>query len=337
MDWPVTARTQVPHVRETIADRELETWAVVDLLGEPRLRHRRLPEARPGDRRARRRRASHGARRQPARRRRHHRRAGGPLPGRCPARLAAERAAALGRRDPPRGRRAAGRPRRRARVAAPAPAPPRPRRRRLRLPRRQRLGAPAARARRPGTTCSPIEVVDPRELELPDVGPADRRRSGDRPDPRGADGQRRVPREVRRRRRRPAGGRSPRPCAGPGPVTCSCAPTGTGSWTSSDLLPTAGAPAAEGLPDDLPVPAVAAGAAGRSPRWSRSTWCCSCAGRRTRRGSPTWRCSARSCPSGRAGGVTSRSASSRSGWPRWSSPWPCRAPRCACRASAPPS
>ena len=31
MDWPVTARTQVPHLRETIADRELETWAVLDL------------------------------------------------------------------------------------------------------------------------------------------------------------------------------------------------------------------------------------------------------------------------------------------------------------------
>ncbi|SOC49864.1 Protein of unknown function DUF58 [Blastococcus aggregatus] len=31
MDWHVTARTQMPHVRETIADRELETWAVVDL------------------------------------------------------------------------------------------------------------------------------------------------------------------------------------------------------------------------------------------------------------------------------------------------------------------
>jgi len=31
MDWPVTARTQTPHVRMTIADRELETWAVVDL------------------------------------------------------------------------------------------------------------------------------------------------------------------------------------------------------------------------------------------------------------------------------------------------------------------
>jgi uncharacterized protein (DUF58 family) len=31
MDWPVTARTTVPHVRQTIADRELESWVVVDL------------------------------------------------------------------------------------------------------------------------------------------------------------------------------------------------------------------------------------------------------------------------------------------------------------------
>ncbi|MBA2416748.1 MAG: DUF58 domain-containing protein [Geodermatophilaceae bacterium] len=31
MDWPVTARTTVAHVRETIADRELEAWIVVDL------------------------------------------------------------------------------------------------------------------------------------------------------------------------------------------------------------------------------------------------------------------------------------------------------------------
>jgi uncharacterized protein (DUF58 family) len=31
MDWPVTARTTTPHVRQTIADRELETWLVVDL------------------------------------------------------------------------------------------------------------------------------------------------------------------------------------------------------------------------------------------------------------------------------------------------------------------
>jgi uncharacterized protein (DUF58 family) len=31
MDWPVTARTTVPHVRLTVADRELETWLGVDL------------------------------------------------------------------------------------------------------------------------------------------------------------------------------------------------------------------------------------------------------------------------------------------------------------------
>ncbi|WP_084793775.1 DUF58 domain-containing protein [Actinokineospora bangkokensis] len=31
MDWAVTARTTTPHIRETVADRELETWLVVDL------------------------------------------------------------------------------------------------------------------------------------------------------------------------------------------------------------------------------------------------------------------------------------------------------------------
>lgn len=31
MDWNVTARTTVPHVRDLVADRELETWALVDL------------------------------------------------------------------------------------------------------------------------------------------------------------------------------------------------------------------------------------------------------------------------------------------------------------------
>jgi uncharacterized protein (DUF58 family) len=31
MDWAVTARTTIPHVRDVIADRELETWALVDL------------------------------------------------------------------------------------------------------------------------------------------------------------------------------------------------------------------------------------------------------------------------------------------------------------------
>jgi len=31
MDWSVTARTATPHVRQMIADRELETWLVVDM------------------------------------------------------------------------------------------------------------------------------------------------------------------------------------------------------------------------------------------------------------------------------------------------------------------
>ena len=31
IDWNVTARTRTPYVRDTIADRELETWALVDL------------------------------------------------------------------------------------------------------------------------------------------------------------------------------------------------------------------------------------------------------------------------------------------------------------------
>jgi uncharacterized protein (DUF58 family) len=31
MDWAVTARTTQPHVRETVADRELESWVVLDL------------------------------------------------------------------------------------------------------------------------------------------------------------------------------------------------------------------------------------------------------------------------------------------------------------------
>lgn len=31
MDWPVTARTTLPHVRTTVADRELEAWLAVDL------------------------------------------------------------------------------------------------------------------------------------------------------------------------------------------------------------------------------------------------------------------------------------------------------------------
>src|SRR6478672_2033683 len=30
IDWNVTARSMTPHVRESIADRELETWLLID-------------------------------------------------------------------------------------------------------------------------------------------------------------------------------------------------------------------------------------------------------------------------------------------------------------------
>ena len=31
IDWPVTARTRVTHVRDTISDRELEVWGLIDM------------------------------------------------------------------------------------------------------------------------------------------------------------------------------------------------------------------------------------------------------------------------------------------------------------------
>ena len=169
MDWPVTARTQVPHVRETIADRELETWVVVDLsasldFGTANCQKRDLAIAglaAVGHL------TVHGGNRLGAVV------TTGERVDRYPAhaRPAGRRAAAaLGGRDPAGGGRAAGRPGRGAGDAAAAAAPPRPGRRDLRLPRRQRLGAPAARAVGAGTTCSPSRCVDPRELELPDVG-----------------------------------------------------------------------------------------------------------------------------------------------------------------------
>ncbi len=109
MDWPVTARTTTPHVRQTIADRELETWLVVDLspsmdFGTALTEKRELVLAahhrdRPPD----------GARRQPGRRDRQQRR--GRVP-RTRARRTQPRALPdpPGRPDPPRrvGRRTAG-------------------------------------------------------------------------------------------------------------------------------------------------------------------------------------------------------------------------------------
>ena len=122
MDWPVTARTTEPHIRQTIADRELETWLVVDLspsldFGTARCEKRELVLAAVTA-------VAHltGARRQPGRRGGRHRRATYRIPARgglaaCPAPGRADR------RDAARAERA---PARRlaeaARAAAPAAA-----------------------------------------------------------------------------------------------------------------------------------------------------------------------------------------------------------------------
>ena len=268
MDWPVTARTQVPHVRETIADRELETWAVVDLSASLDFGTARLREARPGDRRARRGQPPHRARRQPAGRRRHHRRAGATGYPATAGRLAADRLLRSRRCATPR---AAGRPPRRpgrgARVAAPAAAPPRAGRGGLGLPRRGRTGSARCAGCPPGTTLLAVEVVDPRELELADVGAAHRGRTR---------------RPARRWRCRPATPRcaagSPRARPRSGGEIAAALRRGRRRAPAAADRPglagrrrpvrrrTAGAPAAGEPPDDLPVPVVAAGPARRRSR-----------------------------------------------------------------------
>ena len=212
MDWPVTARTTVPHVRQTVADRELETWLVVDLspsldFGTARTEKRELVLAAitaVG--------APDRARRQPGRRARQQRRsrpiadarAGRHAPTRryLMRRIAATPRADAGRR---RGDLAAmletlrRPPRRRGLVAVvsdfldgrcPAPgrraAPPWERALRALAPQHQLLG---------------VEVLDPRELELPNAGlvtfvDTETGRAG-----RGADRRPYRPRQLRRRGR----------------------------------------------------------------------------------------------------------------------------------------
>ena len=209
MDWSVTARTSEPHIRETIADRELETWLVVDLspsldFGTGGCEKRDLAVAacaavvhltRGGGNRV-------GAVvadgersatvRLPAPRARRHR--------------ARPRPDAPHRRDPAGPRGHPGRPRRRPRGAAQPAAAARARRRRLGLPRRRRLGPRAARPRdaprragdrgggpprrgaarrRDRRPRRPGVRAHPRGDHHPDAAPALRRRGRRPPRPRG--------------------------------------------------------------------------------------------------------------------------------------------------------
>jgi len=163
MDWPVTARTMVPHVRQTIADRELETWVVVDLspsldFGTARTEKRELALAaltavvhltwRGGNR------------------------VGaivstGSRP--CACRREAARARAPPHEHHRLGASCAGGPAGRSRLdAGTTPRHPtaRPGRRRLRLPRRCDWERPL-RALSDRHQLLAIEILDPRELELP--------------------------------------------------------------------------------------------------------------------------------------------------------------------------
>ena len=224
MDWPVTARTTVPHVRQTVADRELETWLAVDLsasldFGTARCLKRDLVVAaaaamahltvRGGNRIGAV--VGTGERAAPASR---------PSPAGCTPPALLRKLAARRRARPERGRRgdlAAA-----LEALRPPAAPARAGRGDLRLPGdRRAVGAAAAQAAPSATTCSPIEVVDPRELELPDVGVLAAGRPGDRRAARGADRRRELRRAVReaaaaaagRDRRRAARGRRRPPAA----------------------------------------------------------------------------------------------------------------------------
>ena len=161
----------MPHVRDAVADRELETWAARRPHGQHGLRHRRAGEARP--------------------RRRRRRRASASSPTASGNRLGALRAAPAtalhaGTRRAPAGR--AARP-----AAAPArtpraPAPRRRRRRRRRSPEALSSAAPPAPPPRPAR----------RRLRLP-------RARADEPDwERPLRRLGRAPRGARRRGRRPA-------------------------------------------------------------------------------------------------------------------------------------
>ena len=226
MDWPVTARTQVPHVRETIADRELETWAVVDLsasldFGTADCQKRDLAIAglaavghltvHGGNRLGAVVTTGERVDRYPA----------------MPGRLAAER---LLRSVVATPRAAGGR---RGDLAAALETLRRPPRRRgLVVVISDFLGDSDWERPLRGLSARhellAIEVRRPARAGAARRRPADRRRPGERADAGGADRQRRVPRPVRRGRRRAAGGRSPPRCAAPVPGTCSCAPTATG-------------------------------------------------------------------------------------------------------------
>ena len=238
MDWAVTARTTVPHVREVDADRELTTWLLVDAtpsmdFGTAEIEKRELAVAATaavgflthgaGNKLGAHVRGPDGVHAAPGPHRahppvRHAAHAAGPAAGRrrsAPRCRSARRWPACGGRRPgavsPSWSRISW-------TGCPSGADPSGRTPLRRLAARHQVLA--------------VEVTDPRELELPDVGmltlvdpETGQRREVSTGEPAAAGA-------VRRRGGRPARSRSRRRCAGPAPRTFHFGRTGTGSPTS---------------------------------------------------------------------------------------------------------
>ena len=215
MDWAVTARTTVPHVRADGGRPGAGDLGGDGPVGQPGLRHGGVREARPGRRRARGRHAPDRGGRQPDRRASSARASSGRRdPG--PRRLAARaRAAALGRRDAARRRRhaAAISPRRVEALRRP------PRRRGLAVVVSDFLGEPewerALRGAVGAARAARVEVARPARAGAARGRHCRARRPGDRAPARGADHAAAVPGVRRGRRRRTATGWRWR-CAGAG-------------------------------------------------------------------------------------------------------------------------
>ena len=164
IDWAVTARTGDTHVRDTISDHELELWLVVDTsaslaFGTAEHTKAEIAWAAAGAF------ALLASRRQPCGRRDGGREAHDhPAPQRPQPHRRAARGAA-----PPRRRRRHRRPRRRPHGRPPVGHPPRDGRGGVRLPRRG-TGSCRSALSPPSHDVVAVEVVDQRELELPDVG-----------------------------------------------------------------------------------------------------------------------------------------------------------------------
>ena len=320
IDWNVTARTRrAPHPRDDRRPRARDVGAGRPL-GQPRLRHRRLREARPRAGRHRRRRLPHRSARGnrigavvldgettatvPAR------------TGRAHLQAVLHRALQAAKDDHP----GAVRPRRR-------------RSQRSRWPTRRRglvvvvsdflvarrLGRAAAARSALATRCSPSRSLDPRELELPDVGVLDLRRPRDR-----ATSARSTPPTPARAQRyaeaaaAPAGRDHASRSATPAPTTCVLRTDSRLAARPGPLRRPCGASGckhAQGCPHDLPLPRTALAPRSASSRWPRSTCSCSSGAAAVRRAlhepGPARPGRARSVPDG-AATCPPRSSSSRS-------------------------